>query len=328
VQNKCKDIVSELEKQISNIFRAEVSITPLDALLPFYITNGYDVQVATIYEQRVCLLIKKNRQYTPPPDVLRGQMLAISKKVELHVVLLFEDIVSYNIERMKQKGVNYIILKKERVHTPFLGVSLRKTPKDMPFQNTFLTPFAQFLLLYHLQKELLNGFTVQQLSGKFTQSYLMTSRAIKVLENFELCRFDGVKNKHLQFVAKGEKLWFKAQDFLQNPVERKLFTDQTLSKQQACLSNINALSEYSMLNDEVQQTYAVYKKDVKNLPIETNKHFGDNVVEVWRYDPRPLSKNGFVDKLSLWLLFKNDDDPRIQIELERRILKEMQWLED
>jgi DNA-binding transcriptional regulator GbsR (MarR family) len=201
-------------------------------------------------------------------------------------------------------------------------------PKEMPFQNTFLTSFAQFILLYHLQKELLNGSTIQQLSEKFSQSYDITSRAIRNLENFELINFTGSKNKQIEFVANGEKLWELAQDFFQNPVERKLFTDQTLSKEQACLSNINALSEYSMLNDEVQQTYAVYKKDVKSLPIETNKHFGDNMVEVWRYNPRPLSENGFVDKLSLYLLFKNDDDPRIQIELERRILKEMQWLEE
>jgi hypothetical protein len=55
-----------------------------------------------------------------------------------------------------------------------------------------------------------------------------------------------------------------------------------------------------------------------------NKEYGTNVVEVWRYDPRLLSKTETVDKLSLYLSLKDNEDERVQIELEN-LMNEIQW---
>jgi len=318
--------MNELEKYISRFLGENVAIIPLEESLPFYISHTYDIQEMSICGQRICLLIRKGKEI-PTPDLLYGQMYSVMRKTGLPVVFVFEDVVSYNIERMKQKGINFIILKKERVYTPFLGISLGKIPKTMPSQNEQFTPLAQLLLLYHLQKDLLNSFTIQQLSDKFEKPYYLVNWALQNLERLGLCNLIGGKNKQLRFVVKGKELWDQAQVFFQNPVMRTLFTDQIPDQTQVCISNINALSHYSMLNEERRQTYAIDKNEVKDLAIETNKHYGDNTIEVWRYNPQPLSEDGFVDKLSLCLLFKNDDDPRVQIEL-KRIIKEMLWLEE
>ena len=45
------------------------------------------------------------------------------------------------------------------------------------------------------------------------------------------------------------------------------------------------------------------------------------------YNPELLSNEGYVDKLSLYLLLKNDSDERVQNELEQ-IINEIQWLEE
>jgi hypothetical protein len=82
-----------------------------------------------------------------------------------------------------------------------------------------------------------------------------------------------------------------------------------------------------MLNDEHKQYYAIDKQDFKNLTIATNKYVGDNEIEIWRYNPNLLSKDGFIDKLSLYLLLKNIDNERIEIELET-LINEIQWLEE
>jgi len=81
--------------------------------------------------------------------------------------------------------------------------------------------------------------------------------------------------------------------------------------------------QYTMINDEDRHYFAVNKDTVKNL--ETNKYAGDNTIEAWRYNPCLLSNNGFVDKLSLYLSFRNDTDERMQSELEQMI-NEIQWL--
>ncbi|GHT89315.1 hypothetical protein FACS189474_5850 [Bacteroidia bacterium] len=82
-----------------------------------------------------------------------------------------------------------------------------------------------------------------------------------------------------------------------------------------------------MLNDEQKLYFSIDKQHIKNLTIETNKYAGDNEIEIWRYNPALLAENSFVDKLSLFLLLKNIDNERIEIELEI-LINEMQWLEE
>ena len=81
----------------------------------------------------------------------------------------------------------------------------------------------------------------------------------------------------------------------------------------------SALAFYTMLNVESRQSWAVTKKELKTLAIVTDKQFGENEIQVWKYNPKILSTEGVVDKLSLYLSLKDNEDERIQIELERLI---------
>jgi len=321
---------SNLSKYISDVLDVETTIIPLEKQLlqqlPLYIKAAYKVEETTLYGQRVCLLIAENQEDTQTPDKLYKQMLFVSEKIELPVVFVFDKVISYNVKRLIQKGINFIIPNKQ-LFIPSLLMDLRKTPKTIPQKAEFLTSNAQFILLYHLQKGLLNGLTTQQLSEKFAQNYRTMNRAVKCLEELELCSLVGGKEKKIQFTAKGKELWEKAQDFFKNPIDRIVFTDEKLTNEQALTSNINALAHYTMLNDERKQYYAIDSNDAKTLSVETNKYAGDNVIEIWRYCPNALSDSRFVDKLSLYLLLKNSNDARIESELEQMI-DEIKWLEE
>ena len=322
--------MNDLLKYFEDLLGIEMAVNTLEKQLlhqlPLYITATYNVHETTIYGQRICLLIDKNFDNVLPPDHLFKQMVFVKQKVGLPVVYVFGQVVSYNIKRMIQKGINFIIPGKQ-LFIPALVMDLRAIPKTLPQNADTFTPLAQFLILYHLQKERLDDFTAKRLTDKFMQPYRSTSRAVKNLEELGLCRLTGGKENHIQFTAKGKNLWKQAQVFFQNPVERILFTDKTLDDNQICLSNINAMAHFTMLNDEKKRYYALGKTDTKNLSFETNKYEGDNVIELWRYNPYPLSDAGFVDKLSLYLLLKDDNDERVQGELERMI-NQIQWLEE
>jgi len=319
-----------IEKYINDTLGIKTKILSLKKQLfqqlPLYITSTYNVQETTFFGQPLCLLIEKNNNNTSSPDQLYKQMLLVSKILDFPVVFVLWKVHSYNLKRIVKKGINFIIPYKQ-MFIPALMMDLRKTPVNIPKKIEWLTPIAQLVLLYHLQKERLNGFTTRQLSDKFNQTYLTMSRAVKNLEELELCCLIGGKEKMIQFSAKGKELWLKAQTFFQNPVERIFYTDEYLNSGQALVSNINALAHYSMLNNETKHYYAIDRKDVKNLVVETNKHLGDNMIEIWRYNPYLLSDNEFVDKLSLYLTFKKNIDERVQNELEQMI-NEMRWLEE
>jgi DNA-binding MarR family transcriptional regulator len=322
--------MNNLIEYLNSTLGVETPVIPLGKQLfkqlPLYITSAYQVREIVLYGHRICLLIAENQEDTLTPDRLSKQMLFAGQKTGLPVVFVFDKVPSYNLKRLIRKGVNFIIPNKQ-MFIPALMMDLRKMPVATPPKKKLLLPVAQFVLLYHLQKEPLSGFTTRQLSNKLNQTYRTMSRAVKNMEELGLCKLAGGKEKQIQFPAKGKELWMQVRNFFQPPLERIVFTDEILMEKQVCASNINALAHYSMLNDEVRKYYAVDKNEAKNISVETNKYWGENSIEIWRYNPVPLSNNGFVDRLSLFLLLKDDGDERIQNELEQLINK-MKWLEE
>ena len=324
--------MNDLIKYLESALGVETAVSTLEKQLyqqlPLYVTSTFKVNELTIYNHRICFLIAENLDNVPTPDQLFKQMIFLRQKLGLPVVYVFNTVASYNIKRLIKKGVNFIIPYKQ-LFIPDLFMDLRNPPKTFSSKKVLFTPLAQFLLLYHLQKERLNGFTSKRLTDKFVQPYRSVCRAVNNLKELELCNLvGGGKEKYIQFAAKDLNLWKHAQKFLQNPVERIIFTDEILDEKPTCLlSNINALCNLTMINDEKRRYYAISKTDFKNLAVETNKYAGDNTIELWRYDPYLLSNNGFVDKLSLYLLFRNDADERVQGELEKMI-NQIKWLEE
>lgn len=322
--------MEDLKKYIYDILGEELIVCQLEKQtlsgLPLYITASYNIYQASIAEKDVCLMVAKADENTFAPDQLAKQMSLVSQKTGLPVVFMFEKIESYNIGRLIKKRVNFIVPGKQ-MYIPTLMIQVQKT-SDVPRKEApFLTPIAQLILLYHLQKKTLKGYTATKLTEEFSQIYMTINRAMRSLVDFDLISLEGGKEKHIRFNYQGKALWGKAQQYLQNPAQQIIYTDETLSPKTMCLSNINALSHYTMLNDEGREYYAVYKKGLKELKIKTNKHYGNNTIEVWRYDPDILCNDNYVDKLSLYLLLKDNEDERVQGELEQMI-KEIEWLED
>jgi len=315
-----------LEKYLNEVLTIKAKIIPLRKsllqALPLFLTSSYDAFETTVFEQTICLLLAKNKTAATPDNLLK-QKLLIEKTLAMPAVFVFEKVVSYNVKRFIQKKINFIVPNKQ-MFVPDLMLDLRKMPATLPPKAENLTPIAQLLLLFHLQKELLNSLTIKQLAEKFKQSYLNINRAVNCLKEFGLADLVGGKEKQFFFKAKGKNLWQQAHLFFQNPVERNVFTDEILT---ANKSNINALAHYTMLNDEQKVYYALDRQEFKNQRVETNKYAGDNVIEIWRYSPQVLAENGFVDKLSLYLLLKNTDNERIEIELET-LLEGIKWLEE
>lgn len=319
----------KLEEYFYNTLGINIKITPLNkqlySYIPMYITAAYDIKETTVFEQQLCLLhLKEESNGIFTPDALEKQMKLVEQKTALPVVFVFDNVVSYNLTRYVKKGINFIIPGKQ-MFVPALMINLRKAQERIPQRVKHLYPVAQLLLLYHLQKEKLTGLTAKKLTEIFDQSYRTINRAVNNLVDSGLCELTGKKEKHLEFLYSGKELWNKSRDYMQNPVEKQLFTDEySLDSNIAFVSGINALAAYTMINDESKRYYALYKKEVSDLHVKTNKYGGENVIELWKYDPKPLSNDGRIDKLSLFLLFKDDGNERIQIELETMI-EEMRW---
>ncbi len=95
--------------------------------------------------------------------------------------------------------------------------------------------------------------------------------------------------------------------------------------------SINALAHYSRLNPDEERMLAMTAKEYGELNkaeafVGQNQYDGNYIIEVWKYQPLIQNEDAgvYVDKLSLVLSLKEEDDPRVEGEVEY-IIERMVW---
>ncbi|MCI7555499.1 MAG: hypothetical protein MST03_01710 [Bacteroidales bacterium] len=244
---------------------------------------------------------------------------AVSEAYGVPAVMYFQRLEYYQRQRLRERGL-YFIIGNTYVSLPSLIIN-RKMIDKKPVH--MLTPVAQYLLLYHLQVASLTNKTARELEQITPFLYTTLTRAINVLVELHLCeiKLDGARFKHLFFIDDKQALWELAKPYLINPISNVSYTDKLTIDYVWPIAGINALSHYSMLNPEQMQTYALTEAEAKQLQksgaVDFNPIDGAYRLEKWLYPP--IANDGYVDRLSLALTLKEDDDPRVEKEVKHII---------
>lgn len=110
--------------------------------------------------------------------------------------------------------------------------------------------------------------------------------------------------------------------YLMSPVKKTVYSDE-LGKEPFYVGGISALSHYSFLNPDDQTTLAVWERDF----VPGNRSYREwgsqdfkYKIEIWKYPPEMgIGQGEYVDRLSLYLSLQEDNDPRVEKELENII---------
>ncbi|MBR8803354.1 hypothetical protein IX299_001811 [Porphyromonas levii] len=318
------DYICLLEDYLGTIEGKMIKIKPIDraqsAKLPLYILSSFRFFETKLLGNEVILACIEDGDDFAPLQ-MKKTLSIIEEKIGKPVVLAPQRLASYNQLRLVNQRVSFVIPGKQ-LFIPDLLVNLKKEENRNVDLGDTIPPMAQCMLLYHIQVKSIHGKNTQEVAEEFFVSYATINRAIRWLTKHKLIGLRGAKTKHIEISLPKREIWEQALPYLTSPVERVLFTDVTLEG--GIKSGINALSKYTMLNPDMYDTYAVFRAGLKELGVVTDKQFGKNMIEVWRYDPTLMSLNGYVDKLSLYLSLINDKDERVQIELEH-LLETIEW---
>ena len=293
--------------------------------LPFYLTNTFILREGKLLGKSLIFAIQKTNEHFTP-DQYKNIIGQIEKKINKPVVLILDEIESYNRKRLIEKRVNFIIANRQ-LFLPSLLVDLKDYIKETKPKGR-LRPIAQLLVLYHILEEQLNYMTYTELAEKFKYSYLSISRAAENLKKHEVCTIQGRKTKKFFFGENKKDLWERAFPYFKNPIIRKIIIDEPLTVNYY-RSNLEALSQYSDISGERNTKFAIsnrtyqYIKEIQKIKIYEGTEEDYNI-EVWRYDPGVLEKHGFVDPLSLCIIFRDNEDERIQMALDQ-ILNKYIW---
>ena len=294
--------------------------------IPFYIMNDYKIWKGKLFEKELLLMEKLTPEHFTPLQYQK-QMILIEKKLQNPVVFLLSEIKPYDRNRLIQKQINFIIENKQ-IFIPQLLIDIKEYHAKS-IRRIFLEPAAQAMILYHLQKQNLNGLNYKHIAGLLNYRYLTISRAVENLFRFGICKTEGTKEKTVVFEMDKKELWEKALPFMKTPIKKKLFINEILPDELVFSTNINALAFYTDLNDDVRKYCAINHTDFAKLQKKEeikaiSEYDGDFIVETWRYNPGILTETNYVDPLSLYIAFSDSKDERIEMALEQ-IIKKFAW---
>ena len=279
----------------------------IQKILPVVIKSNYDCYSAAIMGIDICLCFAKDeKSITPSKIKLHLQMLA--QLINKPCIIVLEDIPSYNIKRLIDQRVNFIIISKQ-MYVPSLMLDLRKMPaKDKDIKDQ-IPPLAQCMILYVLQGKNLIA-TISEITELFGVSYSTANRAVRWLQSKGFI-FTGRTNKNIQFLFLGNELWDKALPYLISPIEKNIRTNYQPT---------NALISGCSVFSDKMKTYAIYKDASKDISETIN---GDYTIEVWKYNPMILSNDKkHVDYLSLYLSLKDNTDEESS-SIANKLIKEV-----
>lgn len=253
-------------------------------------------------DEMMVLDLKKDTFLTP--SVAHKLCLDLEKTIEKPVVFLFKKLTYYERDRYIRLNV-YFLVSRKYAFLPYLLINAKAPATPL---SRMLNAKAQHILLHHLQVAKLDGMTIDKLEEIFPYKYVILTRAIKVLEDLELC-FSMINDEHkkvIHFTMQGRELWERALPYTINPITRTTFAE-SIKDANLIVSGINALAHYNRKAKISRTTYAIFQKEAKNVKLEhQNPLDGGIKIEVWSYPP--LAQDGFVDPLSLYLTLKEDPD--------------------
>lgn len=272
----------------------------------------------TVFNQHELCIAEPTSDAAPlTPKRSRDIAERIERAIGMPVAFLLPSLPYYERSRLVTHGV-YFVVSDKYVFLP--GMLINAQTKRQGKERKKLSATAQYILLYYLLHKEINEFTLQEIETKIPYSYQLISRAAVELEDKQLFQSEkDWKTKLMSSDMSREMLWEKAQPFLTSPIKKVVYTDDLWSAP-FYIGGVSALSHYSNLNPDEQQTRVIWNKDYdkkKDAELAKNDPDSNYRIEIWKYSPKMLpQQHKYVDRLSLYLSLRDDTDPRINKELD------------
>lgn len=297
---------------------------------PRYISNLYSWQTVEILGYKCALInLKYDRLIV---ENLIKHLKVISEGIEVHPILIFNQLNPEQRERLISNNIPFVV-SKSQLFLPFVFMDFRKEVLKGKEINLQFTPSIQLIFLYVFYHDE-EKFIAKDISTFCKVSTMTVNRSLSVLLELGVIEKVGYAKDVFYKKIKPRKEMFKiCKESLINPIRKKVNIAQESINMVTKLTPAGeyALSRLGMLTEKATKQYAIdietYKELKKNNIVNSIDYLFFNTIEleVWKYDPTLIGGNLelSVDWLSLYLSLREEQDERVQIELD--ILLDRLW---
>ena len=329
MQNKSNCLIEEyIGKTIGLSFRDKGSANELVKSLPLYLKGTFNFRLKEI-EGEEFLLMTPSAEIDLSTSRVVKFATQISKQTGKPTLILFKSMDSIRRRTLIRHKANFVVPDKQ-IYIPSLRMYLNEGGSIQQFAaKENLSPVAQFLLLYHLQKASLEGLPFKDVAEALSYSKKTISLVAAELQRLSVCEVEQVneRSKVLRFNKTGRELWDSVSPLMTSPVQKVWYVEKNHLPANVPLyaSYDTALAHYTFIADSSLTSFAIDKKvfseHQEKLQEFLHPEEGNVRLEIWKYNPALLADKQFVDRLSLALCYKDTDDERVRKEITEMIDK-------
>lgn len=325
IQNDKKGKAMNFKKIISifQSFYINVSVEKIALTLPISFEKRYQYAKMKFHKESF-LLIKEKRRGSLNSFVTQARTMG--RKASMDVILVFSKLSDNEKKQLLQARVPFVDFKGNLFFPP-LGLALNANDDVEVFKE--LTPSEQLTWIAFLLtkgQKVVDVDLLSQITG------LPNSTIYRCLRTFKTLNWLNKPNKLYTYTASKKELFLKSESFLFNPIKKRLLlSDFDLNKIQSdsrlLYGGTYALSYLTFLAEsDENSSYVISQRQFNKLSLPLSQHILEGkVLEIWRYSPfvsefwndfKETQDRQFVDPISLYLTLKDDDDPRVEEEVE------------
>lgn len=187
-------------------------------------TAVYDVYSGQLLDKAVRFIVPKKSAGPALPDLLRHYS-ALRKNLDSELVFVLPSAKPYEAKRLIMERIPFVVPGRQ-VFLPRHVVLVQSSAPvggERVDSEDSLSPRAQALLLFHLQKEPLAGHTQVQIAGVLHWTPMTVSRAVQELQQKRLCQTLSGGRANTLSMDRGRDLWERAESWLTSPVRTRRY---------------------------------------------------------------------------------------------------------
>ena len=287
--------------------------------LPMYLTDNYNLSKLRI-DVNTYVLIYPKEAIKINVDTIKKQLKQIRKYTNLQPVLVLENLRLSQRNALIKAGIAFVVPEKQ-LYIPNFVMNLTETESSVAEYGEQFSVATQVVFSY-LLLERIRETNAHKLSEQLPYSIATINRALKELCYRKLLQTVGNGTRKQYIISSGKEFWENGKQYLFDPVKARRYVTMDFGHHRFQMSNDLALSRLSFLNGRNINYYASSMQAFKTISKEKILNEYDVfdhsycVVEIFRYDPKLLSEERYIDVISLYAQFKDDRDERVQIEIE------------
>ena len=317
-----------LANSLKNTFGLNCTVDPVKLKgLPLYMASGRKLYKVSLGKASF-LLVELPEGDSFGVVALSKQMAVYYEKSGMDVAFGFESLSRIQRDALISKGIPFISLP-DQIYLPFLGVMLSNNfKKKIAASGDKMMPATQCLFLYLLYNGGKGSVIKKQAADELGLTRTSITRASEQLKEMGLISEKKTgKETEMITVDTGYALYESAKDHLINPVQKTVFISGNAPKE-SFIAGESALSKQSMLGKPKTGVFALYKNSSPAQSLaEIDSQWNEEPavkIELWKYDPSLFAKNGMVDPISMAMSLYDNEDERVQGELQE-LLEGYKW---